>query len=293
MSFYKMYRGWQDSEMFSRAEYDDRAAWAWMVGEARWSDGFVSAPNGSPVLVRRGQLYTSIRFMAEKFGWSKDRVARTLKRFERWGAIRAETATGQNLITICKYEEYQGGEDAPKDGVKDRVEDAPKDAPKDKQEEDQRKERKEEHSLSKSTFPEDWFEGVFWKHYPKQRAGAKSAARKAMAKALTKTTKEKITDGLRNYTKSDEVARGYAKGAAAWLNDERWTSDYRPHGQRNQQKASYLDKIQNAGARASDIVKARLEAESAQPWGEQGQLHAEPAPLRLTQRGGPDTDGDR
>lgn len=129
-----MERGWLDSEMFADAAYDERSAWAWMIGEARFSDG-LTCIKGTPQATKRGQFYSSIRFMADKFGWSKDRVSRYLERLKKWGAICVETATGENLITVCNYEDYQGPKDAPKDAPKDGVGDAPKDAPKDKLEE--------------------------------------------------------------------------------------------------------------------------------------------------------------
>lgn len=130
MSFVKMERGWLDSEMFSDAPYSERDAWAWMICEARFVEGVI-AIKGKPVTIGRGQLYSSIRFMSEKFQWSKDRVSRYLERLKKWGAISVETATGQNLITISNYNDYQSHKDAPKDTSKD----SDKDAPKDKQEE--------------------------------------------------------------------------------------------------------------------------------------------------------------
>lgn len=146
---------------------------------------------------------------------------------------------------------------------------------------------------------EKWFQEKFWNPYPKTRAGSKDAARKAMKKALTKTSKEELENAVIRYAQSDEVARGYGKGAAAWLNDERWTHDYRPGraetpqgGKHHHKKASYLDKVHNAGAKARELVQARLEAEDTAPWGEQGQLPAGGAPLRLTAREGIEPDGD-
>lgn len=135
----------------------------------------------------------------------------------------------------------------------------------------------------------DWFEERFWKTYPKQRAGSKDAARKAMTKALTKTTKEEIENAVTQYAQSDEVARGYAKGAAAWLNDERWTHQYQPAAgparrPGNVQKTGYLDKVADAGARASEIIKNRMASESDQPWGG--------GPLRIAQGPGALPDGD-
>jgi uncharacterized protein YdaU (DUF1376 family) len=68
----------------------------------------------------------------------------------------------------------------------------------------------------------------FWKIYPKQRAGSKTKALHAYTKALKRATKEEIFNGLEKYRRSSEVSGGFAKGCAAWLNDDRWTTDYTP-----------------------------------------------------------------
>lgn len=132
--YYKMARGWHDSEMFLDSAFDERSAWSWLISEARWQDGVVSV-NGKPHPIKRGQVYASVRFMAEKFKWSKDRVTRFLKRAEQWGMISTDTRTGQNLITICNYSRYQDTKDDTKDSPVDTNKDAHKDSNKDKQEE--------------------------------------------------------------------------------------------------------------------------------------------------------------
>lgn len=121
--------------------------------------------------------------------------------------------------------------------------------------------------FSKNDEFEKWFQNSFWEPYPKTRAGAKDKAMLAMKKALTKTTREEMENAVRRYASSDEVSRGFAKGAAAWLNDERWTNDYRPeNGQHHNKKTSYLDKIQAAGVRASQILEEQMEADRDAPW---------------------------
>lgn len=66
----------------------------------------------------------------------------------------------------------------------------------------------------------------FWMLFPKQRAGSKAKALAAYRQALKRASHDEIMGGLKAYVESDEVARGFAKGAAAWLNDDRWTCDY-------------------------------------------------------------------
>jgi hypothetical protein len=68
---------------------------------------------------------------------------------------------------------------------------------------------------------------MFWSQFPKQRAGSKDKARAAYWSAVSRGGSTAILAGVIAYANSDEVQRGYAKGAAAWLNDDRWTVNYR------------------------------------------------------------------
>lgn len=107
MSYYLMHRGWMDSAFLSREPYTDRCAWVWFIENANFEDCLMRNSKGKQVLVKRGQVYVSIRELAEKFKWSTGRVSRLLDRFTEWGSIVVESGTGKNLITICNYNIYQ------------------------------------------------------------------------------------------------------------------------------------------------------------------------------------------
>lgn len=67
---------------------------------------------------------------------------------------------------------------------------------------------------------------LFFSQFPKQRIGSKQKAFLAWKQAINRATEDEILTGLESYAKSDEVKRGFAKGAAAWLNDDRWLNNY-------------------------------------------------------------------
>lgn len=71
------------------------------------------------------------------------------------------------------------------------------------------------------------FEG-FWELYPRQRRGNKQKAYKAYLRVLKekRSTPEQLLIAVNKYAKSEEVSRGYAKGCEAWLNDDRFNTDY-------------------------------------------------------------------
>lgn len=106
MSWYKVERGWLDNPFFQDSPYSERDAWQWMIGEAAFDECRISV-GGKPFKLGKGQLYSSVRFMAQKFQWSTGRVARFLERLKEWGMVDTSVDTGQNLITICNYAKYQ------------------------------------------------------------------------------------------------------------------------------------------------------------------------------------------
>lgn len=95
--------------------------------------------------------------------------------------------------------------------------------------------------INKKEKSADGFFERFWDQYPRQRRGAKEAAERSWTKALTRATEQEILDGLENYRRSSEVASGYAKGAAAWLNDDRWASSYSSVGPSRQSDQSDME----------------------------------------------------
>ena len=68
----------------------------------------------------------------------------------------------------------------------------------------------------------------FWEEYPKQRIGNKEKAYSAYCRAIKekRTTEEEILNSAKEYAKSEEVKRGFAKGCQAWINDDRFKIKY-------------------------------------------------------------------
>ena len=69
----------------------------------------------------------------------------------------------------------------------------------------------------------------FWNLFPKKRAGSKQKAYKSYCQAIkeNRTTESDILEAVKAYSESDEVKRGFAKGCAAWINDDRFNNQYK------------------------------------------------------------------
>jgi len=98
---------WENPD-FDGPEMSKREAFIWMIAHAAWKP--TRARAGKTVVnLERGQLAYSVRFLAEKFGWSKSRVHRFLDALKNRDTIGTASGTGVLVISICNYEKYQLG----------------------------------------------------------------------------------------------------------------------------------------------------------------------------------------
>lgn len=107
--WYKMHRGWMDHPALR--DNDDRVAWIWLIEHAAFDRTTINI-SGQPINLERGELSYSIRYMAEALSVSKKKVETMLARFEKWELIGKKKGTawgtGQGIISICNYSQYQG-----------------------------------------------------------------------------------------------------------------------------------------------------------------------------------------
>jgi DNA-binding transcriptional regulator YhcF (GntR family) len=87
------------------------AVWLWLLDNAAWKDTTHDI-NGKTVVVPRGSVCASTRYMAQEIGVSHKVIRNALSRFEGGQMVGTNGAHGKNIISICNYEKYQ---DAKKD----------------------------------------------------------------------------------------------------------------------------------------------------------------------------------
>jgi hypothetical protein len=121
--YYLMHRGWLDHHVLSPRgqEYDRRSAWVWLIENAAWAARTVTI-NGKLVNLDRGQLCFSIRFLAKAWHWDEKRVRRFLEAAAGCQMIALDTAAGQSLISVVKYNTFQM---SPADTAAPKAADAP------------------------------------------------------------------------------------------------------------------------------------------------------------------------
>ena len=106
-----LYRQLWDDEDFPEEPFTERLAWIWLFSEACYEDKAVRFHNKA-VHLKRGQLVTSLRILAKRFKWTKNKVDSYLANLEKFGKIiRHRQDRYQTIITVCKYGTYQDRQD--------------------------------------------------------------------------------------------------------------------------------------------------------------------------------------
>lgn len=111
----KLHRQIQDCEIWDSEEpYDYRSAWIYLLLMANHRDKDIMFDK-KVMTIKRGQLLTSIRKLAEHFKWGKDKTAKFLRTLEELNMIVKDSDNKRTVLTIVNYGIYQFDEDTDKD----------------------------------------------------------------------------------------------------------------------------------------------------------------------------------
>lgn len=129
--FIKVYRDIEDNFLWNNDEpFDRRSAWIDLIMMANIKQRKIMV-HGKVITINKGSVYTSIRKLADRWGWSKDRVYRFLELLEAENMVKNTHATSYaTLLTIENWGFYQGSRDKLCDTDKDADKDGHKDADK-------------------------------------------------------------------------------------------------------------------------------------------------------------------
>ena len=84
----------------------------WLIANANYVDGKSLARSGHKrTIIKRGQILTSVREVAEALGVANGLVRKRFDNFVNEQIIANETTNTGSIITICNYDKYQGVED--------------------------------------------------------------------------------------------------------------------------------------------------------------------------------------
>ena len=125
----KLHRQIQDNNIWlENSPFDRRSAWIDLIMMANIQNKEIIY-RGKVLTIKRGQVYTSIRKLADRWHWSRDKVGRFVNLLEKTHMIRRDNRTTYaTLITIVNYSVFQDVHDSHKDSNKDTHKDSNKDS---------------------------------------------------------------------------------------------------------------------------------------------------------------------
>jgi hypothetical protein len=104
-------RGFLNHPLFKpQGPYSRAEAWLWLIEAAAFKDRSVpvlARNQRKRVRIARGELSYSVRYLANSWQWSPNRVVRFLSELQTDRSIETRTDTGQTVISLCNYETYQ------------------------------------------------------------------------------------------------------------------------------------------------------------------------------------------
>lgn len=106
---------WSGDEPFDR-----RSAWIDLIIMANHEDKEIVV-NGCPLIIKRGQRFTSVRKLSVKWHWSPDRVTRYIRTLKSLNMVRTDSTHNGTLLTIVNYDLYQCLPYTDKDTNKDTI----------------------------------------------------------------------------------------------------------------------------------------------------------------------------
>lgn len=101
------HRIWRAARTFSECE-----AWIDLIQSARFEATVtIERIGGRDITYGRGQFPASISFLSDRWGWpSAKKVRNFLDMLKKEGMITTDCTQGMNIITLCKYDEYNSVE---------------------------------------------------------------------------------------------------------------------------------------------------------------------------------------
>jgi hypothetical protein len=95
---------WREERTFSKAE-----AWLDLIASARFEESKATELIGNKLISwSRGQLPVSLRYLAKRWEWSKNKVDDFLKLLENMMMIERWIVDGQTILSLKNYETYNG-----------------------------------------------------------------------------------------------------------------------------------------------------------------------------------------
>ena len=109
--FIKIYRDIEDDPVWNDKEpFDKRAAYIDLILMVNNADKDIVVGN-QPLTVKRGQKFTSIRHLADRWHWSRNKTLAYLKLLETMKKVHRTKMLNGTLLTLVDYDRTQSQQD--------------------------------------------------------------------------------------------------------------------------------------------------------------------------------------
>jgi hypothetical protein len=105
----KLHRELADSDLWLSEQFTKGQAWTDLILLANHKDGFLTV-RGNTIPVKRGQVGWSVVRLSKRWKWSRNKTIRFLDGLESKQQIVQHRSFQSSIITLVKYEFYQGTE---------------------------------------------------------------------------------------------------------------------------------------------------------------------------------------
>lgn len=103
----KLSRDLADSHVWINETFSRGQAWVDLLMLTNHADGFIRVA-GQRLDIKRGQCGWSLDRLSKRWKWSRGKAERFMKELENDQRITRKTNTRNTIITICKYNDFQG-----------------------------------------------------------------------------------------------------------------------------------------------------------------------------------------
>lgn len=120
MGYFAVDRQLFDHWLWEQKPFSEGQAWIDLIGLANFEDS-KTPYKGKVITCKRGTVYRSISYLANRWGWSRDRARRFLKLLEDDEMIQLNATTNNTTITLVNYDFFQGSATTDKATNRQRV----------------------------------------------------------------------------------------------------------------------------------------------------------------------------
>lgn len=171
---------------------------------------------GEQIVIRPGQILTSIHSLANRWKWSRSRVRRWIDSCSKRGEIYTKSDHRRTVITLCNFDKWRFVSST---GVTtDVTSDVTSDEPVTDPSEEVKKVNKGDNRTRRARVRRDGF-GDFWEAWP-HKVG-KKAAERAWQNAKDLPDLAAVLEAVEAYKRSKPPDRQWCN-PATWINQGRW-----------------------------------------------------------------------